>query len=79
MRRASKKRMEQDVASRSLKNYKMCLRKVLFWTEISARAAADKITRKGHPMRAYSCPNCGNWHIASDKEVLMKKKQDLAS
>jgi len=75
MRRASKKRMEQDVASRSLKNYKMCLRKVLYWSEIAAQIAANRITSQGHPMKIYQCPNCGNWHITSDKEKMKKMKK----
>lgn len=60
--------MEQDVASRQLKNYKMCLRKVVFWAEVTASIAAQKITAQGHPMKTYRCSNCNNWHITSDKE-----------
>jgi hypothetical protein len=82
MRRASKKRMEEDKASCLLRNYKMCLRKVLYWSEIAASCAASRITEQGHPMKVYQCPNCNNWHIASNKEEVVvekKKKQKQAS
>lgn len=44
----------------------MCLRKRVFWSAGSAAARANVINQKsGATMRAYHCPNCLQWHLAS--------------
>jgi hypothetical protein len=62
-------RIESDPSSQKQFWYTMCLRKTVFWTETSAKTKAQKITDKGHPMRAYQCPNCHQWHLTSQVEM----------
>lgn len=42
----------------------MCLRKRVFWSEVSASIRAREITESGQPMKYYQCPNCHQWHLA---------------
>lgn len=32
-------------------------------TQTSAIAAALRLSRRGHPLRVYRCPTCGDWHL----------------
>jgi len=61
--------VENDLLSQKQFWHIMCLRKTVFWTEISAKTEAKKITKSGHPMRAYQCPNCHQWHLTSQVEM----------
>lgn len=62
-------RIESDLTSQNQFWYKMCLRKAVFWTESSAKLKAKKFTEKGHPRRAYQCPNCYQWHLTSQMKI----------
>jgi len=68
-RKRNKQRTESDAASQKQFWYKMCLRKTVFWSETIAKLKAKKITKSGHPMRAYQCPNCNQWHLTSQVET----------
>ena len=46
------------------KNERMCLSKRVYWSKSMADQVAAKRTRAaGFKIRAYQCPNCGQWHL----------------
>jgi hypothetical protein len=48
---------------------RMCRDKVAFPKAVRAEASARKIVEVGGPpMRAYSCPSCGKWHLTTQPE-----------
>lgn len=68
-------RAEADTGAVRQRLYKMCLSKVVFWSELDAKTAAQKITKEGHSMRVYNCPNCYQWHLASAVALKPKKSK----
>jgi hypothetical protein len=43
----------------------MCLSKRVYWSESMAKHVAEKCKQKrGIQLKAYQCPNCGQWHLS---------------
>lgn len=70
----NRRNVENDPLGQKQFWHTMCLRKTVFWTEASAKIEAKRITKSGHPMRSYQCPNCHQWHLTSQVEQVAKTR-----